>query len=450
IVDVKRDIPLNRLPTLIQQAMKWQSHTGQLPWIKEVYNEETGESAASKERQKKKKGRKRKRYNLVMGEVAGGDRNTMVGDEMLQLDDDDEDREAIPRDVLAKVKFGKSAVCESAVFSSKGLITGSSDSMIEIWDSTDFKELNTTDYPYQKENAMGHNDSPVLCMDLSNDGEILVSGDSDGKVKVWKLASGKCLRQYQAHDVSVTALSLSRDASKVLTGSASGICREFGLVSSNVVQVFEGHTSYINSCRYVLGWKFANDKSPQTGVAELWVVTASADGTVRLWQKGSAIRVLQPPRDLSLVNRNFSLTVDPTALMSESPGIHTAAPVPGDESRILVVPRSSEAFLVDLEGSVLQCFRTGFPETVFVSATVTANVAYLVTAPKGDCLVFSLRNGKLLKTITNFSTSSVTKTNTEHRIAEISSIVHHPFKPSILASFSNDKTQKKGILAVWK
>ncbi|KAL3908020.1 MAG: hypothetical protein SGILL_008644, partial [Bacillariaceae sp.] len=36
IVDVKRDIPLNRLPTLIQQAMKWQSHTGQLPWIKEV------------------------------------------------------------------------------------------------------------------------------------------------------------------------------------------------------------------------------------------------------------------------------------------------------------------------------------------------------------------------------------------------------------------------------
>ncbi|KAL3904449.1 MAG: hypothetical protein SGILL_010065 [Bacillariaceae sp.] len=441
MVEGKREIPLSRLPTLIQQAMKWQSHTGQLPWIKDVYYEETDGG--------EKKRRKRKRYNLVMGEVAGGDRSLMVGDEILQVDDDEEDREAVPRDILAKVKFGKSSVCESALFFEKGLITGSSDSLIEIWDNG-YKELNTTDYPFQKEHAMGHSDSPVLCMDLSNDGEILVSGDAAGKVKIWKMATGKCLRQYQAHDASVTALALSRDASRVLTGSASGICREFGLVTQNVLQVYEGHTSYVHACRYVLGWKFANDKNPQTGDAERWVVTASADGTVRLWQKGIQIRIMQPPRDMNPKSaKSISLTVDPTTIMSECPAIHTVAPIPGDESRILVVPRSSEAYLVNLEGTVLQLYQADVKETVFLAATATANVVYLVTS-KGDCLIFSLRNGKLVKTIREFALDSTTKTNTEHRIADISSVVHHPFKPSTLAAFSNDKTQKKGILAVWK
>jgi WD40 repeat-containing protein SMU1 len=444
MVEDRREIPLNRLPTLVQQAMKWQSHTGQLPWIKEVYNEDNGQE---------KKRRKRKRYNLVMGEVAGGDRNLMVGDELLQRDDDDENREAIPQDILAKVKFGKSAVCESAVFSHKGLITGSSDSLIEIWDSNGYKDLNTTDYPYQKDHAMGHNESPVLSMDLSNDGEILASGDAGGKVKIWKLATGKCLRQYQAHDASVTALALSRDASRVLAGSASGICREFGLVTQNVLQVYEGHTSYIHACRYVLGWSFANEKNPLTGDAEGWVVTASADGTVRLWQKGITVRILQPPRDIKTINlkseKAFSLTVDHTAITSECPGIHTVAPVPGDESRILIVARSPEAFLVSLEGMVLQLYQTDVPETVFLAATVTANVVYLVTS-KGDCLIFSLRNGKLVKTVREFALDSTTKTNSEQRTAEISTIIHHPTKPSIIATFSNDKTQKKGILAVWK
>ena len=145
IVEKKREIPLNRLPTLIQQSMKWQAHTGQIPWIKEVYEEEdiNEDEGTTSTTEKHLRHRKRKRYDLVMGEVAGGGDKTapVVGDVVTgrrSSDDDDEEimKEAVPQDVLAKVKFGKAAVCESALFFPRGLITGSSDSLIEIWDAS--------------------------------------------------------------------------------------------------------------------------------------------------------------------------------------------------------------------------------------------------------------------------------------------------------------------------
>jgi hypothetical protein len=451
-IEDQKEIPLNRLPALIQQAMKWQSHTGQLPWVKEAYDDD---NSVEKSKKNSAKRRKRKRYDLVMGEVAG-DPNISVGDESGagEHEDDGEDLADIPQDTLSKVKFGKSAVCESALFFSRGLITGSSDSLIEIWDpKCSYKDLNTADYSYQKEHVMGHTDASVLCMAVSNDEEILVSGDSVGKVKVWKLSTGKCLRQYQAHDTSVTALALSRDASRILSGCASGICREFGIVTQTVLQEYEGHTSYIHACKYALDWKFADDKNPQTATSESWVVTSSADGTVRIWKKGLVIRILQPPTDyqksIQLKGKLFSLVVDPTVIRTECPAIHSMMQVPGEESRMLMVPRSSTAFLINLEGMVLQVYNSESPEEVFLTASITTSLVYLASST-GSCLVFSLRTGKLLQSIHDFAIDSTSKTNNDSRVAEISALIHHPFKSSTVAAYSNDKTQKKGVLTIWK
>jgi WD40 repeat protein len=456
-VESLRAVPLDRLPVLIQQSMKWQSHTGQLPWVKEVLHdpETTGDNID--ERATKKKRRKRKRYDLVMGEAAA-DIGIMVGEGVGGSgggDDDDEyeARESIPQGILSKVKFGKSVVCEAAIFSSLGLVTGSSDGLVEIWDPTSsYRELNTVDYPFQKDNAMGHNDTAIMCLSISTDEEILVSGDALGRVKLWKTVSGKCLRQFQAHDGAVTALSLSRDASKLLTGSSSGICREFGVLNQTVLKELEGHTSHVYACNYILNWTFSEDKNPQSAAGEGWIASASADGTVRIWKRGICVRILQPPpttgrRSLSLGKSSF--VVDPTQVMSESPAIHGLIPLVGQYSHLIVVPRSSMAYLVNLEGTLLQLFEAETGDADFVAATASSSVVYLTTT-KGDCLVFSIRSGKHLKTIRDFSKESTSKTNTDHRSAEISSIIHHPFKPSIVAAFSNDKTQKKGILAVWK
>jgi WD40 repeat-containing protein SMU1 len=412
-------VPLNRLPILLQQAMKWQSYTGQLPWIREIYEEEDKTTKT-----KKKKKKKRKHFDLVMGNAAA-ETNLVVGEP-----DDDNDLEPIVQDVYEKVKFGKSATCESAIFFHKGLITSSSDGLIEVW-NTNYTELNISDYPYQNETVMGHT-SAILCMKLSNDSELLASGDDTGKVKIWKLSNGKCLRQYQAHDGSpVTSLDLSRDSSRLLTGSSDGICREFGLISQKQIAEYNGHSSYIHCVSYVV--ELAKE-------SVFWIVTGSADGTVRIWQKGLCRRLLQPQSDC----KNF--VIDATSLLTENPAIHTCCIT--DQNHLLIVPRSNTAFLVDLEGNLLQKYFSG-SDDVFLAACTSNSWVYFATQ-KGDCMVFRLTKGTLEKTIRDFAASSTSKNSSgEIGKSEVSQLLHHPFK-SMIAGFSNDKTQKRGVLTVWK
>lgn len=60
----------------------------------------------------------------------------------------------------------------------------------------------------------------VLCLAFSRDSEMLVSGSQDGKIKVWKITTGQCLRKFEkAHSKGVTCLQFSRDNSQVLSAS---------------------------------------------------------------------------------------------------------------------------------------------------------------------------------------------------------------------------------------
>ncbi|CAJ1965417.1 unnamed protein product [Cylindrotheca closterium] len=429
-------VPLNRLPILLQQAMKWQSHTGQLPWMREVYQDE-GDVPIKVSKKK----RKRKHFDLVMGSAAA-DNGIVVGD---PEDHDAEDLEPIPQEVSQKVKFGKGVTCESATFCSKGLITSSSDGLIEIWNSQ-CTDLNMADFPYQKQSVMGH-ESAVLCLKLSNDGELLASGDDQGKLMVWKLSSGKCLRQFLAHNGSaISCIDWSPDSSRILTGSSDGKCRELGLRSQKILQEYLGHTSYIHSCQYVL---VSDDDN---GTLSL-VLTGSADGCVRVWQQGNCIRILQPQRSPSAK----SLVVDATQLQADQPAIHTVLTVPNHDQQgrgqnlMLVAPRSSIAYLMTVEGRVVQTYQAASDQDVFLAACISHSFVYLATQ-KGECLVFHLFKGTLEKTIYEFAAQSTSKSgesgdNTSR--VEITQLLHHPFR-SMLGAFSNDKTQRKGVLSVWK
>eukprot|EP00934_Nitzschia_sp_Nitz4_P008838 Nitzschia sp. Nitz4//scaffold99_size76975//28182//29987//NITZ4_005573-RA/size76975-processed-gene-0.48-mRNA-1//1//CDS//3329560841//8828//frame0 len=420
-------IQLDRLATLIQQSCKWQSLTGQLPWIQDAV---AGEDMSAP-------GKKRRRLDLVQGVPAGNSQRknksaVVVGD----TEDKNSDKPTLYDNLAARVKFGKSVYCEAACFVTAGmggLVTASSDGLIEIWDST-YQALNVAAYPFQKSTVMGHS-TTILSMTLSSDQALLASGDSAGKVKVWKLDSGKCLRQYQAHEnAGITCLAFPKDASRLLTGSSNGTCREFGLVSQHVLQEYTGHVSYIHTCQYILD--FRNDDYPTQ-----WVVTSSADGTVRLWQHGQSLQIWQPSLNTP------SLVVDPTGVLPESPAIHTVLTIPS-KNQVVVVPRSSTAYIVSMNGSVVHTLSTNKPDVTFVAAAVCHNGIYLATT-SNDCWVFGL-DGRWIHTIAEFGSDSTSKTTgSSSKYAEVSQMIHHPTQP-VLVAFSNDKTQKKGILAVWK
>jgi WD40 repeat-containing protein SMU1 len=342
--------PSNRLTSLLQQAIKYESYTGQLPQVKQYYSDDDDddneddkrEEAASasqnnegeptdKKSKKKGKRKKRKYFDLVLGTtstttdpvVAGGESTTnrgVMSTSFISRPD-------------ATIKFGKSAYCEAALFlPDASLATGSSDGLIEIWDASQKYNALRMDLPYQQaDNLLGHdgpgdadNDSStvaVTALAVAKDGSLLASGTSTGQVKVWRVDTGKCLRTMQCHSASttttsaatsssrstgarITCLSFSPDAGRLLTASQDGACREFGLRTAKMLQQFTtttGGHDYVSSCFYhVLNNVHDNDHDKDKHEADddsaLFVVTGSADGMVRFFhaRTGQLYRIWRP------------------------------------------------------------------------------------------------------------------------------------------------------------
>ena len=261
-------VPSARLSALLQQAVKWQAHTGELPMVRNHWEQEE-ESDLNKAKNKRRK----KVFDIVLGEV---DAPLAVVGETTRPED--AVYENIPSRVYSTIKFGKKATAECAVFlpDGSGLVTGSSDGLLEIRDPKQkFSDLRM-DLPYQKDEDLLWHSTAIMSVTVSNDGTLLASGGTDGLIKVWRLDTGKCLREILAHDGAVVScLTFSNDGTHVLSGSHDTTCREFGLRTSRMLKEFRGHASYVNSCYYSL----------VDGGNALRVLTGSADGTVRIWEQ---------------------------------------------------------------------------------------------------------------------------------------------------------------------
>ena len=427
-------VPPSRLSALLQQAVKWQAHTGELPMIRQHW--EQNDNADSKRKNK----RRRKEFDIVLGEV---DAPSAVVTESTRADE--AIRETVPSKHYSTIKFGKKATAECALFlpDGSGLVTGSSDGLIEIWDPKQRFSKLRMDLPYQESEDVLFHSTAIMSVAISNDGALLASGGMDGTVKVWRIDTGKCLREIIAHDGAVVScLAFSSDGTHFLSGSHDSTLREFGLRASRMLKEFRGHASYVNCCYYSL----------VDGGAQLRVISGSADGTVRVWD-GKSAEVMHVLRPVSLGNEistaGSSILMDHQADSSSeggSPNVHSVLPLHTPSMSMIIVPRGRRAFLSDHSGRIVRIFDVDSSGKVFVAATVSPSNRWLyAVTDSGSCCIFDVQTGAMEKAIEDFA--GISASSSAH--VELSGLVHHPLK-GIVVAFSNDKTQKRGLVTLWK
>jgi len=365
-------VPPARLLALVGQALKWQQYQGLLP--------------------------KGQQFDLFRGAARARHR---------------EAAERPPRRGAGQIRFGAKSHPEVARFAPDGraLVTGSVDGFVEVWDPDGCRLRKDLEYQARDEFMM-HEEAVLSCC-FSRDGELCATGCADGSAKVWKLATGQCLRRFErAHSQGVTCMTFARDGTQLLSGSFDQTIKVHGLKSGRTLKEFRGHGSFVNSVTYTLD-----------GAR---VVSGGSDGTVRVWDARTAEALLTFRPALAQGGGAGGGGLVETA-------VHTVLPLPGAADHFLVAARSSTAYVCTLQGQVVKTFSSG--------KAVGGDFAAAAVSPQGKWVYCAGEDGVLY--CFNVATGQLDQVL---KVAdkEVIGLAHHPHR-NLVATFSDE-----GALKLWK
>ncbi|OAX40415.1 WD40 repeat-like protein [Rhizopogon vinicolor AM-OR11-026] len=97
---------------------------------------------------------------------------------------------------------------------------------VKIWDAITAELLSTLKH---------ENPAQVWCIALSPNGKTIVSGSSDGAVRLWNVESEKAIAEWAGHPDIVRSLRWSADGERVISGSYDGMTRVWNVESGKIV-----------------------------------------------------------------------------------------------------------------------------------------------------------------------------------------------------------------------
>jgi WD40 repeat protein len=133
-------------------------------------------------------------------------------------------------------------------------------------------------------------DHIVGSISLSGDSRLVLTGSAtlggiDDTVRLWDIATGRCLRTFFGHKGGVAAVCLSNDGRFALSAGGDKTLRLWDITTGRCLRLFEGHTAPVNSVEFTADDRFA--------------FSGSLDKTVRLWElaSGRCLRIFSGHRD---------------------------------------------------------------------------------------------------------------------------------------------------------
>ncbi|OGV56468.1 MAG: hypothetical protein A2X45_03380 [Lentisphaerae bacterium GWF2_50_93] len=153
----------------------------------------------------------------------------------------------------------------SVCFSPDGnrVVSGFSDYKLKLWD------LKTGQY---LRSFVGHN-GPVTSVTFSLDGKFTLSGSDDKTIKLWDVKSNQCLLTFEGHKKTVNSVAFSTDGKFVLSGSDDHSIKLWDSGSGRCLRTFEGHDRSVTSVCF----------NPDSKT----VLSGSGDRSIKLWDSES-------------------------------------------------------------------------------------------------------------------------------------------------------------------
>ena len=160
----------------------------------------------------------------------------------------------------------ENSVCLSA--DSRFAMSGSSDKTLKLWEVATGRCLRT---------FTGHTDRG-LSVCLSADSRFALSGSSDKTLKLWEVATGRCLRTFTGHTSGVSSVCLSADSRFALSGgSYDKTLKLWEVDTGRCLRTFSGHTDGVLSVCLSADSRFALSGSGNPFYSK-------KDNTLKLWE----------------------------------------------------------------------------------------------------------------------------------------------------------------------
>ncbi len=134
----------------------------------------------------------------------------------------------------------------------------------------------------------GSGKDPLSCLSFMPDGKTLTTGHGSGIIQFWNVADLRLSRTLKVADSAVVSLAFSSRGSVLAVGSADHVARIFEIPSGKLLSTCTGHRKPVNPGTGL--------KAPEWAIRSLALsldgkvlVTASNDGTARLWDTATGV-----------------------------------------------------------------------------------------------------------------------------------------------------------------
>ena len=89
-----------------------------------------------------------------------------------------------------------------------------------------------------------HHSNVIKSLMFSPDGQRIVSGSHDKKIKLWNVRNGQRLRTLKGHTANIEAVVFSPNGTQIASASLDGTIRLWDVSSGNTIRIFKGKDAY--------------------------------------------------------------------------------------------------------------------------------------------------------------------------------------------------------------